>query len=326
MMTTFRTTDNARWGAGKGGDLDPVEVDMNFWDILARLTAVEADPPDAVGIDHLTVTDNTFTVFLTSGATQGPFTLPSAKFTVVAWTPLTLFAPNTFVTEAGNTYLVLLSHTSAASFDPNANDGAGHEFYGLLPFPAQPILHFLDGGWTATTELHYGEIFSVPDVGVFLVLRDHTSAATFDPDAVDGSNNPMYEKLFNAIESEIANIQFQFAGTPPSDGSTIMVYIQDDDRDLVFGVDFIGSFAHLEVACTVALSYLLKHGTSTIGTITFSPGELLDGAAGQFGTITGTGGLIPNGELLKLIGPNVSDTTAQFMTMALRGTYVEPVS
>jgi hypothetical protein len=325
-MTTFRTIDNARWGLGKGADLTPVEVDMNFWDILQRLTAVEDDPPEAVGIDHITTTDNTFTVFLTSGASQGPFTLPSAKFTIIPWTPLTLFAPNTFVTEAGNTYLVLLAHTSAASFDPNANDGSGNELYGLLPFPAQPILQVLDAGWTALTALHYGEIFSVPDVGVFLVLRDHTSAATFDPDAVDGSNNPLYQKIFNAIESEIANIQFQFAGAPPSNGSTIMVYIQDDDRDLFFDTDFVGSFVHLEVACTVELVWLLKHNTDTIGTITFTPGELLDDGTGQFGVITGTGGTIPNGELLKLVSPSVLDATAEFMTMALRGTYVEPVS
>lgn len=324
-MTTFRTVDLTRWGAGKGGDLDAVEVDMNFWDILERLDAVEADPPEPVSVDQITSTDNTFTITLTNGAST-VLPLPAAKFNVIPWTPLTFFAPNTYVTEGQNTYLVLLPHTSAASFDPNANDGSGNELYGLLPFPAQPILQFLDAGWTPNTLLHYGEIFSVPDVGVFLVLRDHTSAATFDPDAEDGSGNKFYQKIFPAIETEIANIQFQFAGTPPADGSTIMVYIQDDDRDLVFDLDWPGSFAHLEVECTTEISWTLKHSSVVIGTITFLPGELLDGDGGQFGTVTGTGDTIPNGELLKLVAPTGSDATAQFMTMALRGHYVEPVS
>lgn len=325
-MTTFRTTDNARWGAGKGANLTPLEVDENFWDLMERIAAVEADPPEPVGIDTITVTDNTFTVHLTDGNSQGPFTLPSARFTVVPWTASTLFAPNTFVTEAGNTYLVLIAHTSGLSFDPNANDGSGHELYGLLPFPSQPILQFLDAGWIPNTALHYGEIFSVPDVGVFLVLIDHTSAATFDATADNGSGQALYLKIFNAIESEIANIQFQFAGAPPSDGSTIMVYIQDDDRDLVFDLDFVGSFAHLEVACTTTIAWTITHAGDIIGTIQFDPGSLLDDAAGQYGTITGTGGSIANGELLKLIAPDTSDTTAQFMTMALRGRYVAPVS
>lgn len=322
----FRTNDGTRWGAGEGHDLTPTEVDLNFWEVLERLDAVEADPPEPVSIDHITVTESTFTIFLTNGASQGPFNFPAAKFDVIPWTPNTLLFPNTFVTEAGNTYLVLLPHTSGASFDPNANDGSGNELYGLLPFPSQPILQFLDGGWTATTALHYGEIFSVADVGVFLVLRDHTSAALFDPDAEDGSSNALYLKIFKAVESEIANIQFQFVGFPPSDGSAVMVYIQDDDRDLFFEEDFPGSLVHLNSSCSDTLSWRLFYGAVEIGTITFQPGELLDDGIGQFGTITGVGGRIPNSGLLKLIGPDIVDDTAEFLTMALRGKYLEPVS
>jgi hypothetical protein len=325
-MTTFRTTDLARWGVGKGAPLSSLEADMNLWDILERLDALEADPPDAVGVESVTVTDNTFTFHMTDGSTQGPFNLPAAKFTVIPWTPLTLLSPNTFVTEGGNTYLVLQPHTSAASFDPNANDGLGNDLYGLLPFPSQPILEFIDGGYQAAFAYKYGNIFSVPDDGVYLVLRDHTSAATFDPEAENGSNQPLYLKIFGAIESEIANIQFQFAGEPPSGGETIMVYIQDDDRDLVFDENWPGSFAHLEVATTDTITWTIRHGADTIGTIVFEPGSLLDDGAGQFGTITGTGATIPNGELMKLIAPTGADATARFMTMALRGHYVEPVS
>jgi hypothetical protein len=325
-MTTFRTTDNTRWGAGKGADLTAVEVDMNFWDAIERISALEAEPPEAVGIDTITSTDNTFTVHLTDGSTQGPFNLPTAQFTVIPWTPNTLLSSNTFVTEGSSTYLVNLTHTSASSFDPNATDGFGHDLYGLLPFPSQPILHFLDAGWTPNTTLHYGEMFSVPDVGVFLVLRDHVSAATFDPAAENGSGQPLYQKIFTPIESEIANIQFQFAGHSPSDGSTVLVYIQDDDRDLVFDTDFVGSFAHLEVSCTSVQTWTLRYLGETVGTIVFTPGDLLDGGTGQFGVITGTGASIPNGDILRMSAPSAVDATANFMTLSLRGRFVQPVS
>jgi hypothetical protein len=323
-MITFRTT--GVWGAGKGANLTAVEVDENFFELLDRIGDLEAEPPVAVSVASVTTTDNTFTIHLTDGSSQGPFNLPSAKFTVVAWTPNTLLVPNTFVTEGGNTYLVLLAHTSAATFDPNATDGLGHDLYGQLPFPSQPILQFLDAGWTPDTHLHYGEIFSVPDVGVFLVLRDHISAATFDPDAENGSGLPLYEKIFTPIESEIANLQFQFAGASPSDNSTILVYIQDDDRDLVFDTDFPGSFAHLEVVCTAAQTWTLTYNGATVGTVTFEPGSLLDGGTGQFGVITGTGAQIPNGDILRLKAPSSSDATANFLTLALRGRYVAAAS
>ena len=39
---------------------------------------------------------------------------------------------NNIVTMIGSVYLVLFNHISASTFDPNANNGAGHNFYGLL--------------------------------------------------------------------------------------------------------------------------------------------------------------------------------------------------
>ena len=63
----FRTTDNAKWGAGKGSNLTPVEVDENFWDLDQRTTALEASPPAPVGIAQVTVTGSTFTIGVRHG-------------------------------------------------------------------------------------------------------------------------------------------------------------------------------------------------------------------------------------------------------------------
>src|SRR5690349_595979 len=231
----FRTTDNAKWGAGKGANLTPGEVDENFWDLDQRTAALEESAPEPVGIQQITVTGNTFTIVLTDGSSRGPFTLPSAKFNLVGeWAPNTPYVPNSFITEAGKTYLILYPHTSAAFFDPGANDGAGHDYYGLLPFPEQPIIEYLDEGWQPTTAIGSFKLFSISDDGVYLTLRAHITAATFDPAAEDGGSNALYKRIFASIESNRARIQFQFAGKPPSDASIIMVYVNDDPRALTF--------------------------------------------------------------------------------------------
>jgi hypothetical protein len=106
----------------------------------------------------------------------------------------------------------------------------------------------------------------------------------------------------------------------------MMSFIQNDDRDLVFETDFPDSVAHLEVTVTVTKSYTLTYNGSTIGTITFNSGDLLDGHGGQFATFSGAGATIHNAELLRLVSPSGSDTTASFLSLALRGRYAAVVS
>ena len=48
------------------------------------------------------------------------------------WLPDTGYMANDIITNGGSTYMVLVNHTSEATFDPGANDGAGQDFYGLL--------------------------------------------------------------------------------------------------------------------------------------------------------------------------------------------------
>ena len=81
MSLKFRTRDDARWGAGKGANLNPVEVDENFWDLLQRLQAVEENPAQPLQIGNITVSGNRMTITLSDGVTSfGPFTLPQAAF------------------------------------------------------------------------------------------------------------------------------------------------------------------------------------------------------------------------------------------------------
>jgi hypothetical protein len=126
-----------RWGAGKGANLNAVEVDENFWDLLQRLQAVEDNPAQPLQIGNITVSGNRMTIMLSDGVTSfGPFTLPQAAFRFTgSYEGNHDYAVFDFFTANDGLYLALLEHTSGAAFDP---DGliAGQALYQfILPFP-----------------------------------------------------------------------------------------------------------------------------------------------------------------------------------------------
>ncbi len=70
---------------------------------------------------------------MSNGTIQGPFALPQLAWNFRGqWLTNTLYNVNDVVTMNGSTYMVLFNHVSVTPFDPHANDGAGHFYYGLL--------------------------------------------------------------------------------------------------------------------------------------------------------------------------------------------------
>jgi len=140
MAIVYRTDDGARWGAGKGSNLAPAEVDVNFWEVVQRLVSLETNPPSAVSIDEITVAGNQMTVHLTDGSTRGPFTLPTAQWRWTgAWRTATVYFVNDIFSFDGAIYRVAVSHTSdATTFDPNALASSGYVYNLLLNPPVQP--------------------------------------------------------------------------------------------------------------------------------------------------------------------------------------------
>lgn len=55
------------------------------------------------------------------------------------------------------------------------------------------------GEWVAFTGYAPLDVFKVTGSGFYLSLLDHTSAATFDPAAVNGSSEPLYHLLFSDV-------------------------------------------------------------------------------------------------------------------------------
>ena len=110
------------------GDYNNFKIKTDVLELFAQAAAVGA------GIESITQpTPDTLLITLTDATVFGPFTLPTAPMTGRGqWTPNTSYAVNDLVYNGTTLYVVPFAHTSAATFDPGANDGAGNNFYDLI--------------------------------------------------------------------------------------------------------------------------------------------------------------------------------------------------
>jgi len=120
---TYRLT--GPWGPGKGANLQPSEVDNNFWNVAQALVDLETNPAVPVGIESITMSGSLMTIYLTDGSTMGPFPIPIATFSWRGeWQPTTSYAElDVFSKSDTGIFLVLLAHTSGAEFDPDIQVG-----------------------------------------------------------------------------------------------------------------------------------------------------------------------------------------------------------
>lgn len=96
MTLTFRT--DGAWGTGKGAPLTAAEVDGNFHGLDSRVTALETNPPSAVGIQSFQVVGTQLYVHMQDGDTFGPYVLPQ-----------TAYQPPTVRNESGSTLTLALT-------------------------------------------------------------------------------------------------------------------------------------------------------------------------------------------------------------------------
>jgi len=134
ISITFRTDDMGKWGAGLGADLTAAQVDINFWNLKTAVEAIQSTlPENGVGIDTITVVGNQMSITLTDASIQGPFTLPAiAMVGKGVWIAATPYNQYDIVSYGSIAYLVNFAHTSAATFDPLANDGFGNYYYSVF--------------------------------------------------------------------------------------------------------------------------------------------------------------------------------------------------
>jgi hypothetical protein len=131
---SYRETDpvSGRWIETTGANLTAYQFDYNTYQFDRRLAVLEAEPP-SVGISTFSISGNQLTVVMTDTSTRGPYTLPtSIPRNRGAWLPSTAYLVNDWIVANGAVYAVIFNHTSGSSFDPNANDGLGHNYYQLV--------------------------------------------------------------------------------------------------------------------------------------------------------------------------------------------------
>ena len=73
-MTIIFRTDGA-WGTGLGVNLNPAQVDGNFWDLQGRLTYIEDNPVEPIEPISITISGSQFSMGLSNGETLGPITM-----------------------------------------------------------------------------------------------------------------------------------------------------------------------------------------------------------------------------------------------------------
>lgn len=139
---TFRTDDGTRWGTGNGADLTATQVDLNFWELLQEINALAAAQVTTVSIDFISqpAGGNQFFVHLTNHAVLGPFTIPTSQWRPRGdWQPNTGYAAFDTVGNGGALYLVLQSVTSAATFNPNAQQNLAAVYALILSPPVDGV-------------------------------------------------------------------------------------------------------------------------------------------------------------------------------------------
>lgn len=135
----YRTSDVAKWGAGKGSNLTPDEVDENFWAVAEAVQALETNPALPSEIESITVNaSNQMLITLSNLTVFGPYQLPTAKFLWTgAWQPdFDYKTSNLFVADEA-LYIVNVDFTSGESLDPNQSVGGQYVISMVMPFPSR---------------------------------------------------------------------------------------------------------------------------------------------------------------------------------------------
>src|SRR6185369_10987926 len=119
MDLTFRLP--GPWGPGKGANLQPTEVDNNFWALAEAIVDLQSNPAQPVGIASISVSGTQMTITLTDGTVMGPFTLPVLTFRWRGeWEPFAVYAElDVFTVLNVGIFMALLDHSSGATFDPD---------------------------------------------------------------------------------------------------------------------------------------------------------------------------------------------------------------
>jgi hypothetical protein len=227
------------WGAGKGSNLTPAEVDENFYELSESIASLAAGLTPPVGIDSITYANGQVTFVMTDATEYGPYDLPNTSF---RWrdryTSGTAYVPmDAFFHPSFGGYIVLRAHTAAPAFDPDLLDGGlavYRKMFSLIPGGNIPSQNISVSAHTA--ELNDASKYSrMTNASPSTVTIPHSDEVDF----------PLWTELvYSARGNNLLTIE---AGTdvtvnePPDGNSTLLVgdvaflkKIDTDEWDLWF--------------------------------------------------------------------------------------------
>jgi hypothetical protein len=181
-----------------------------------------------------------------------------------------------------------------------------------------PIATFeLKGDWLNEMLYYELDLVSVPGYGLYLVRIQHTTPAlpaTFDPDAVDDEDNPLYLQVFGE-DAYVYDFGFSFPGRPGSgiETSAAMAgHVFGRAVSLLIGLP--GSVAKLRVAPAAALAFGLEKNGVSIGSVNFALGA----TTGTFTFAADVAFAI--GDIITMIRPTAIDSAAKELNVTFIGT------
>lgn len=210
--------------------------------------------------------------------------------------------------------ITYLANSIQINYNDSTSDG---------PFPLPVAMINPVGEWLPLTHYNYLDLFNVRAQGMFLVLQEHTSDATFDANATDGTtdNNLLYQ-LWAPLRDINYDVALSIAGsiegaTEPTLLAQIVV-----PRALTMTANLVGGYAYLDTPTdTETLDLVIEHNGNQIGTITFEPGVGIDTGGGQFGTISFPDDVdFVAGERIAIRGPTSTDLAAADLSVTLPAT------
>lgn len=155
---------------------------------------------------------------------------------------------------------------------------------GPIYIPVQAF-HWRDE-WTPTTSYQTLDVFKVTGVGLYFVLLNHVSGATFDKTILDGSGNPELLEMFAFAPAAnvVYDFGFRYPGVLALFPSTIpYIYEEPLVRKILLPVDPGGNAEHqayMDVApSSVNQIFNVFSNDSIIGNVEFAVGN-------NFGAIT----------------------------------------
>ena len=155
----------------------------------------------------------------------------------------------------------------------------------VIPLPVATLEYV--GTWMNSTPYARGHLFTAAN-GFWQVLETHTTPATpapFDPNATDGSTNPLYQ-----LWMPLTYLNYDAAIFVPGSiqrAADELLFMGINNRTMQLGAGDEHAYAYLDVgndavgATDIILS-IEKNGTE-IGTITFDAGGVVDTEGGQVG-------------------------------------------